>query len=123
MMDERKMPPPMGPGGPPPEGGPGPGPGGPMARLGAEYSFEILAPAGVPVKQLTSSLRSRPNSIPAASPWAKPIWWATTSQRVLLFSGRFPDRRKPSIIASAVHSPRQNAPCHGCGRGRFYGEL
>ena len=51
-MDERKMTPPMGPGGPPPEGGPGPGPGGPMARLGAEYSFEILAPAGVPVKQL-----------------------------------------------------------------------
>ena len=52
MMDVRKMTPPMGPGGPPPEGGPGPGPGGPMARLGAEYSFEILAPAGVPVKQL-----------------------------------------------------------------------
>ena len=51
-MDEQKMMPPMGPGGPPPEGGPGPGPGGPVARLGAEYTFEILAPAGVPVKQL-----------------------------------------------------------------------
>ncbi len=53
-MDDRKMPPmgPGGPGGPPPVGGPGPGPGGPVARLGAEYSFEILAPAGVPVKQL-----------------------------------------------------------------------
>ena len=32
-MDELKNMP-MGPGGPPPEGGPGPGPGGPMARPG-----------------------------------------------------------------------------------------
>ena len=55
-MDDLKTTAPMGPGGPPPEGGPGPG--GPVARLGKEYTFEILAPAGVPVKQLHIDLSS-----------------------------------------------------------------
>ena len=55
-MDDLKTTAPMGPGGPPPEGGPGPG--GPVARLGKEYPFEILAPASVPVKQLHIDLSS-----------------------------------------------------------------
>lgn len=49
-MDEMNRMTPPGPGGPPLEGGPGPG--GPVARLGAEYSFQILAPANVPEKFL-----------------------------------------------------------------------
>lgn len=48
-MNEKKMPPMGAPG--PGHGGPGPG-GGPMARLAAEYTFDILAPSGVPQKYL-----------------------------------------------------------------------
>lgn len=64
-MEEKKMPfAPEGPGGPPPEGMPGSpgGPGGPaggkgpMARLAAEYIFDILAPSGVPTKYLHVNL-------------------------------------------------------------------
>ena len=56
-MDEKNMPP-MGPGGPGPgPGGPGPGPGGgPKPHLDAEYTFDILAPSGVPRKYLHVNL-------------------------------------------------------------------
>lgn len=52
-MSFEKMPPMGGPGGPgmPHPGGPG-GLGGPMAFLAAEYTFDILAPSGVPQKYL-----------------------------------------------------------------------